>query len=127
MAEHDGQDAHHDVAADDEESPQRQTHDAGDQGKLALEHPALHRKVANQLHRCAGQHHAAQRIAHDVEGRTGLHDQKNAQTQIQQTHEDQIPLQLFYHRVHVPFVCRAVCPHPGQWYRGAMVVLLIRA
>ena len=26
---------------------------------------------------------------------------------IQQAHEDQVPLQLFYHRDHVPFVCRA--------------------
>ena len=62
---------------------------------------------ALDLRRCAGQHHTAQRVANDVQRRAGLHDQKNAQSDIQQAHEDQVPLQLFYHRDHVPFVCRA--------------------
>ena len=37
QAEHDGQDTHHDVAAQDQERTQCQTDDAGDQGELALE------------------------------------------------------------------------------------------
>ena len=107
QAEHDGQDTYHDIAAQQQKNTQCKADKAGDQGKLALEHPALHHKVADQLHRCAGQHHAAQRVADDVQRRAGLHDQKNAQPDIQQAHEDQVPLQLFYHRDHVPFVCRA--------------------
>jgi len=103
QAEHHGQDAHHDVAAQQQESSKRQADDAGDQGELALEHPALHHKVADQLHGGAGQHHAAQCIAYDVEGRAGLHDQKDAQPQVQHAHEHQVPFQLFYHRDHVPF------------------------
>ena len=66
QAEHDGQNAYHDIAAQQQKNTQRKADKAGDQGKLALEHPALHHKVADQLHRCAGQHHAAQRVADDV-------------------------------------------------------------
>ena len=29
--------------------------------------------------------------------------------------------------LHDGFRLQGRCPHPGQWYRGAMVVLLIRA
>jgi len=91
QAEHDGQDAHHDVAADDEERAQPQTHKAGDQGQLALEHPALHRKIADELHGRTGQHHAAQRVADDVERCAGDQQQEDAQPQIQDAHQHEVP------------------------------------
>ena len=90
------QDPHHDIAAQDQKAAQAQTHQPRDQGEGALEYFVVHRKIPDQLDGGAGQHHPAQGIADDVQGHTGHRQQKDAQSKIQQAHQDQVPFQIFH-------------------------------